>query len=188
MRLYKMVTMADRADNLPIGEKELKILISNLGTKKGFRAMFFLILGTGMNLDDCLGIKLQDINYAQNQIMVLDRGLARMRCVKLNPSIVKALTEYQDGRLNPTEHLFPISNQTAITTLYDLSQTRIGKPISWIAVRRTWAILCFRAGIGLKDMMESSGASADQLAVWSRWEKGNGGKKDPPDLLAGLLK
>lgn len=183
-----MVPMNERADNLPIEEKEIRILIKDIENHKGFRAMLFLILATGMSLDDALSIKIKDIDYPKSQIYIYDTWTGRGRQVKLNESVIRAIDDYQDGRRSPVEALFALHRDTAITWLYDASQERIGHPVSWMAIRRTWAVLCFKNGVPFKDMIESSGTTAQQLAVWSLWEKGNGGRKDPPDLLAGLLK
>ena len=183
-----MIRMTERADNLPIAEKDLKLLIRGLEKRRDFRALLFSILGTGMSLEDALGVRIRDIDYARSEIRVYDIWTGRTRSVRLNLSVVQAIREYQDGKTRLDERLFEIESRTAISWLYDHSQERLGRPLSWMAIRRTWAVLGFKNGIPFKDMVESSGTTAQQLAVWSLWDKGNGNGKEPPDLLAGLLK
>ena len=174
--------MPERAENNPLNEKDTKKLVNAPNIHKGFKAMLYLVLGTGISPDEALAIKLQDIDYANNCIRVYDSWTGRTRAVKLNLSITRAITDYQNGRRDSSERLFDVEKRQAITRLYEVSQQHLGRPISWTAVRRTWAVLGFKNGLGLKDMMESSGATAQQLAVWSLWDKSDCWKKDPPDF------
>lgn len=180
--------MIKMSDDLPLSEKDIRLLLSDLDKTKGFKAMLYLVLGTGISIPECITIKLEDVDYKQNLIRIYDKHLSRNRLVKMNPTIIKATSQYQDGRYRASERLFDISEFTAWNRLSQHSQEKLKRTVSWTAIRRTWAVLAFKEGIGFKDMMESSGATADQLSGWSLYAKENGVNKDPPDILANIIR
>lgn len=178
---------SERADNLPIEEKDLKILLLDLEKHPGLKAMLHLVLSSGMSLGDCLELKIQDIDYNSNIMKLFDKALGRTRIIKINSYSMKVIGTYQSNRRFAEPKLFPISESTAVNLLYDISQNRLNRPISWTAIRRTWAVLSFKHGLPLKDMIESSGASPNQLATWSLWSRQSNNNKEPPNLLDGLV-
>ena len=183
------MTTAERADNLPVNEKDLKSLLSDIPKElRGFKALLYLIAGTGMSLSDSLQIRLQDIDTSRNSVKVYDKWVARTRFVKLNATILEAIRDYQDGKYRPDERLFGISEDTAANRLYQHSQRKLGRPVSWISIRRSWAVMAFNRGMALRDMVNSSGASPGQLATWSVWSHGEKEHSEPADILAGLVK
>ena len=174
----------------PLAMREVQLLLKDLHKRPGINSMVWLVLNSGMSLKDALSIDLHDLDFASNIVKVYDYELKRKRLVMLPERTMGHISIYLDSYEKPTKRLFEISDRGAMDTLNALSTERIGKPITWIAIRRTWAVLAFARSIAIGTMLETSGAPLDSLAKWAFWEKfknTTSTEKFMPDLLEGIV-
>lgn len=171
---------------MPLDKKELKILLDGLNKQTGIHSMLNLVLCTGMSLEDCLSIHLSTIDYSNNKLIVFDSYLKRPRNIKLPSRVMELISLHQNGHNAPEKRLYEITQPTADNRLYELSKQRLDKGVTWSAIRRSWALLAFEKNIRFKDMVESSGASPEQLAKWSLYKHENDGTEGGLDLLVDI--
>lgn len=169
--------------NLPLETRELKKLLSGLDKQLGIHSMLNLVLSSGMCTDDVLNIRLENLKYESNTILIYDKYLGRTRTVPLPARVMKLINEYQNGHDNPKMKLYEVSEPIINNRLSNLAQDRLKHPISWSGIRHTWAQMAFKRDVSLRSMQETSGASLEQLAKWSLYKKPETDIDSTADLL-----
>lgn len=89
----KELVRAKKAARLPVvlSREEVRAVLAGLRGDKRLAAA--LMYGTGMRLSECLGLRVQDLDFGRNEILVRDGKGAKDRVTMLPAALKPALTE-----------------------------------------------------------------------------------------------
>lgn len=92
------VTRAKRPQRLPVvlTRDEVQSILARMSGTYGLMAS--LLYGTGMRLMECVRLRVQDVDFARNEIMIRDGKGAKDRVTMLPASVVPALQTHLQNR------------------------------------------------------------------------------------------
>jgi integrase len=133
--------MAKKMPEEPLYAQDLRALMRNLEKHKGLLAMLGLVVGAGLTMEECLQIRLSDIDYSTSRVRIYDKWYNHWRHVQLSPRIIAMVSEYHNGRKEEDKRLFMLSATSAARYLDELGKARLGRRVSWPELRHLWVVM-----------------------------------------------
>lgn len=102
---------------------ELNKLLNYLNSSKKLilknKLIMFLLLETGVRINELLNIKIKNINFTNNSIYLITTKTSRSRYIYFKEGTAYLLKEYLKSKINNYELLFNDSSYSAVRSLFD---------------------------------------------------------------------
>ena len=152
----------------PFSEWELEKLRIYLKDNLRDRAMFELLLSTGMRLSELVGLNRGDVDFSEKEIIVFGKG-AKQRIVYFNDRAAVHLEKYLDSRKDDNPALFVtrhspyerLQKSGVGTTVRKWgSRSKVSDNVHAHRFRRTFATQALRAGMPIEQIQVLLGHSS----------------------------
>ncbi len=144
--------------DVPLRKEQAQQLLAETTGKD--RALFGLVLETGMDPKELSLLRWDDVFETEFAIKTYDKRLKRVRTVYAPKDIFAILTKFRGQN---EELVFPYSDYILQQRCKELTQRALGKEYGWHALRLTYITLASASGIPLEIASENSGISPNML-------------------------
>ncbi|MGX1402375.1 integrase/recombinase XerD [Bradyrhizobium japonicum] len=145
--------------------EKFRQLILESGNKRNY-ALITLLAYTGLRISEALNLKLKDVDFVADEIVVKDGKGSKTRIVELGDVVKKALKGWlkERGKIEGDDYLF-VSNRnkrldrTTINKIFTNTSQELGMNITPHDLRHFFCSQCFKIGMDLREVMTAAGHS-----------------------------
>ncbi len=160
VRMNPLDLLTGTKDEEPLNEDEISKLKEGVHILKD-KVVFDLVLSTGMDYKDLIGLRYADISITEQKIVIYDKRLKRLRAIYA-PKQIFDYFKHINHSSNETP-AFPFTDYMFQQIRKSWTKKCLGREVSWHVLRLTAITQAAKEGLPLELMAENSGIPPSQL-------------------------